>query len=62
MICVGLFVMWCQVAQPQVVDSFCEVYQQIVVAKGDGSIAASPGVKRRVLANELTYRKLCRGK
>lgn len=42
------------------VDSFCEVYNQVVVQKGDGTITASSGVKRRLLANELTYRQLCK--
>jgi len=44
---------------PQQIDSFCQVYNQVVLQKGDGTIVASPGVKRRLLANELTYRQLC---
>lgn len=47
---------------PQQIDSFCQVYNQVVLQKGDGAIVASPGVKRRLLANELTYRKLCQSK
>jgi NAD(P)H-hydrate repair Nnr-like enzyme with NAD(P)H-hydrate dehydratase domain len=43
---------------PQQIDSFCQVYNQVVLQKGDGTIVASPGVKRRLLANELTYRQL----
>lgn len=42
------------------IDSFCQVYQPIVQQKGDGSLKASDGVKRRILANELTYREQCR--
>jgi hypothetical protein len=41
------------------VDSFCQVYNQVITQKGDGTIAASSGVKRRLLANELTYKQLC---
>jgi NAD(P)H-hydrate repair Nnr-like enzyme with NAD(P)H-hydrate dehydratase domain len=47
---------------PQQIDSFCQVYNQVVLQKGDGTIVASPGVKRRLLANELTYRQLCQQK
>jgi hypothetical protein len=47
---------------PQEIDSFCQLYNQVVLQKGDGTITASPGVKRRLLANELTYRQLCQGK
>lgn len=47
---------------PQQIDSFCQVYNQVVLQKGDGAIVASPGVKRRLLANELTYRQLCQSK
>lgn len=41
------------------VDSYCQVYNQVIVEKGDGTITAKPGVKKRILANELTYRKVC---
>jgi hypothetical protein len=41
------------------VDSFCSVYNRVVVAKGDGSITAPLPVKKRILANELTYREQC---
>jgi hypothetical protein len=41
------------------VDSFCTVYNPVVTAKGDGSITATPGVKKRILANELTFREQC---
>lgn len=46
-------------AQPTVVDSYCQVYQPVVVEKGDGSITAKTNVKKRILANELTYREQC---
>jgi hypothetical protein len=44
---------------PEQIDSFCQVYNQVIVAKGDGKITASDGVKRRLLANELFYRQQC---
>lgn len=40
-------------------DSYCEVYVPIIVAPGDGTIAASRGVKERIAVNEFTYRRLC---
>lgn len=40
-------------------DSFCTVYNRVVVAKGDGSITAPLAVKKRILANELIYREQC---
>ena len=57
MICVGILVAWCFVAN--VTDSFCQTYQSVVQAKGDGRIVATAGAKRRILANELLYRKVC---
>lgn len=42
-----------------VTDSYCQVYNPVIVQKGDGTIVASPGVKKRILANELTYRSQC---
>lgn len=59
--CFGLLIMWCQASTPAPVDSFCAVYQQIVQEKGDGTIKAPLGVKKRILANELVYRKHCKG-
>lgn len=59
MICVGLLIMFCNTAAAEPVDSFCQVYQPVIQQKGDGDIKATPGVKRRTLANETTYRKLC---
>ena len=44
---------------PEQIDSFCQVYQQVVLEKGDGKIVASEGVKKRLLANELFYRDQC---
>lgn len=42
-----------------VTDSFCQIYNPVVVQKGDGAITATSGVKRRILANEQTYRSQC---
>lgn len=44
---------------PEQIDSFCQVYNRVILQKGDGTITASSGVKRRLLANELTYKQLC---
>ena len=41
-------------------DSYCSVYNPVVVESGDGKIAAKTSVKRRILANEQTYRTLCK--
>lgn len=48
--------------QVQVTDSFCQVYNKVVIAKGDGAITAKTEVKKRILANELTYKDQCPGK
>lgn len=59
-ICFGIFVMVCEpmgAAMP--IDSFCSLYRPVIVAKGDGSLQATSGVKRRLLANEQLYRKVC---
>lgn len=45
---------------PEQIDSFCQVYNKVIVQKGDGKIVASDGVKRRLLANELFYREQCK--
>ncbi len=58
LVCAALSLSSCVHTAPQV-DSFCQIYNQVVLAKGDGSITAAPNVKRRLLANELTYRQLC---
>jgi hypothetical protein len=47
---------------PEQIDSFCQLYNKVIVEKGDGSINAPPAVKRRLLANELLYREQCAGK
>lgn len=44
---------------PPPTDSFCQIYNKVVIAKGDGAITATSGVKKRILANELTYRDQC---
>lgn len=54
---VGLSLSSCATAS--VVDSFCRVYNPIVVKKGDGAITAKSDVKKRILANELTYKDQC---
>lgn len=58
LVCVALSLSSC--AHPVPIDSFCQVYTPVVVAKGDGSITASSGVKKRLLANELAYRDQCK--
>jgi hypothetical protein len=40
-------------------DSYCLIYNEVIKDKGDGNIVATPGVKDRLLANELTYRDQC---
>jgi hypothetical protein len=47
---------------PEQIDSFCQVYNKVIVQKGDGAITASSGVKRRLLANEQFYREQCKDK
>ncbi len=44
-----------------VVSSYCQLYTPIIQQKGDGTIVATPGVKRHIIANEKTYRKVCGG-
>lgn len=44
---------------PEQLDSFCQIYQKVIVEKGDGKIVAPLGVKKRLLANELIYRNQC---
>ena len=60
-VCAALSLSSC-VHNPPAVDSFCKVYNQVVMAKGEGAISAAPSVKRRILANELTYRDQCKSK
>lgn len=47
---------------PLAIDGYCQRYNQVIVEKGDGTITAKPAVKKRILANELTYRDQCPGK
>jgi hypothetical protein len=57
LVCATLSLSSCAHAPPT--DSFCQVYSPVVVQKGDGAITATSGVKKRLLANELTYRDQC---
>jgi len=57
LVCAALSLSSCAHAPPT--DSFCKVYNRVVIAKGDSSITATSGVKRRLLANELTYQDQC---
>lgn len=41
---------------PVPIDSYCELYTPVIVAKGDSNIQAPSGVKRRLLLNEKLYR------
>lgn len=61
LVCAALSLSSC-VHNPPAVDSFCQIYNPVVVAKGDGAISAAPAVKKRILANELTYRDQCKAK
>lgn len=48
--------------KPVVIDGYCERYNQVIAEKGDGAAIAlikKEGPKRRLLANELTYRDQC---
>ncbi len=56
MLCVGLSLSSCT---PEQIDSFCILYNKVIVEKGDGKITAPPEVKKRLLANELLYREQC---
>lgn len=44
---------------PLAIDGYCERYNKVVLEKGDGDIKAKPSVKKRILANELTYTAQC---
>ena len=59
MMCVGILFTYCFVATPSSIQDYCQLYQPTIIAKGEGSISAQSTVKRRILANELTYKKLC---
>lgn len=61
-ICFGIIVTVCQpLGAQEAIDSFCQLYQRVIVDKGDGSIQATLGVKKRLLANEQLYRRVCNG-
>lgn len=45
-----------------VIDGYCQRYNKVIQEKGDGNIVAKSGPKRRLLANELTYREQCEAK
>jgi hypothetical protein len=59
MLMLGLLALSPSSCTPEQVDSFCQVYNKVIVQKGDGKIVASSGVKKRLLANELLYREQC---
>lgn len=59
MLMLGLLALSPSSCTPEQIDSFCQVYNQVIVQKGDGKIVASSGVKKRLLANELIYRDQC---
>ncbi len=44
---------------PEQIDSFCQLYTRVVIAKGDDQIKAPLIVKKRLLTNELLYRSQC---
>lgn len=46
-------------AKQPATDSFCQVYQPVIVDQGDGKIVAKDSVKGRIVANERTYRGVC---
>jgi len=58
MVCATLSLSSCAHAPPPT-DSFCQIYNKVILQKGDGKIVASSGVKKRLLANELLYREQC---
>lgn len=59
MLMLGLLALSPNSCTPEQIDSFCQVYNQVILQKGDGKITATSGVKRRLLANELIYREQC---
>lgn len=59
-ICYGIFVMVCEpLGGTMPVDSYCQLYNQVIVSRGDASITAPLSVKKRILANEQLYRRVC---
>jgi hypothetical protein len=59
MLMLGLLILSPSSCTPEQIDSFCQVYNKVIVQKGDGKIVASSGVKKRLLANELFFREQC---
>jgi hypothetical protein len=57
-VCMALSLSSCAHA-PLAIDDFCQIYNPVIQQKGDGTISATSGVKKRILANELTYRDQC---
>jgi len=43
----------------QVINSFCDAYQRVIVDPGDGKIVAARKVKERLAANETLYQCKC---
>ena len=60
-ICVGILVTYCFVEKPIPTDSFCLLYDKVIVEQGDSKISAPLAVKKRLLANELKFKRLCKG-
>jgi hypothetical protein len=58
LVCTTLSLSSCATA-PLPIDDFCQIYNPVIQQKGDGTISATSGVKKRILANELTYRDQC---
>jgi len=44
---------------PEQIDSFCQLYTQVIVNKGDSQIKAPLSVKKRLLLNEKLYHRVC---
>jgi hypothetical protein len=61
MLCVGLLLAYCFSPPAISTDSFCSVYNRVIVEQGDSAISARGTVKRRIAANDVTYRCLCTG-
>lgn len=53
------FLTTCARLNQKVTDSFCEVYQPLIQAKGDSNIKAPKAVLDRMATNEQTYQTFC---
>jgi hypothetical protein len=60
LVCAALSLSSCVSTGTVSTDSFCQIYNRVVVQKGDSAISAPLSVKKRILANELTYRDQCK--